>query len=189
MIKSQLIIFTSKYAYPPGTLVICVLKEGHLSQFPFFASHIQWMAESWSFCLFNISLSSPLLHSWHFSGHHHPRIWWLRPKHDFSLSSSDLNLVHLCIVHLYMGNSGEAIPTPRFRGMFGQSSGNYIYIPYPSNWIRNLAFHILRQKTESRACDSFCQRDARRLFLGYRTDDINPGLISRCEGSQPENEA
>ena len=130
MIKSQLIIFTSKYAYPPGTLVICVLKEGHLSQFPFFASHIQWMAESWSFCLFNISLSSPLLHSWHFSGHHHPRIWWLRPKHDFSLSSSDLNLVHLCIVHLYMGNSGEAIPIPRFRGMFGQSSGNYIYIPY-----------------------------------------------------------
>ena len=114
MIKSQLIIFTSKYAYPPGTLVICVLKEGHLSQFPFFASHIQWMAESWSFCLFNISLSSPLLHSWHFSGHHHPRIWWLRPKHDFTLSSSDLNLVHLCIVHLYMGNSGEAIPIPRF---------------------------------------------------------------------------
>lgn len=147
------------------------------------------MAESWSFCLFNISLSSPLLHSWHFSGHPHPRIWWLRPKHDFSLSSSDLNLVHLCIVHLYMENSGEAIPILRFRGMFGQSNGNYIYIPYPSNWIRNLAFHILRQKTESRACDSFCQRDARRLFPGYCTDDINPGLIYHCDGSQPENEA
>ena len=62
MIKSQLIIFTSKYAYPPGTLVICVWKVNILSQFPFFASHIQSMAESWSFCLFNISLSSPLPH-------------------------------------------------------------------------------------------------------------------------------
>lgn len=92
-----------------------------------------------------------------------------------------------------MGNSGEAIPIPRFRGMFSQSSGNSIYIyihtPYPSNWIRKLAFHILRQKSESRARDSFCQREARRLFLGYCTGDINPGLIYHCEGSQPENEA
>ena len=128
MIKNQLIIFTSKYAYPPGTLVICVWKVNILSQFPFFASHIQSMAESWSFCLFNISLSSPLPHSWHVSGHHHPRIWWLYPKHYFSPPSSDLNLVHLCTVHLYMGNSGETIPIPRFSGTFGQSSGNYVCV-------------------------------------------------------------
>lgn len=47
MFKSQLIIFTSKYAYRPGILVICVRKLSILSQIlSFFASHIQPMTES-----------------------------------------------------------------------------------------------------------------------------------------------
>ena len=88
-----------------------------------------------------------------------------------------------------MGNSGRADPIPRFRDRSGQSNGNSVYTPYPSNWSRNLGFHILGQKIGSRVHDSFCQRDARRLFLGYCSDDIKPGFIYHHEGSQPEDEA